>query len=100
MAPSLDKEQTEDADALFHSLRAAGEKMSRDEVRTRFALGELTGAPMSKLSPCAPTCRRCNGRWEVAPPCFGRCSRSFLSSSFEQVIRPGIIAKQVWHHMR
>jgi hypothetical protein len=63
MAPSLDEEQTEDADALFHSLRAAGEKMSRDEVRTRLALGELTGAPMSKLTPWCPHMQRM--QWQM-----------------------------------
>jgi hypothetical protein len=45
---SLDEKQTEDADSLYRSLRAAGEKMSRDEVRTRVALGEPTGASPSK----------------------------------------------------
>jgi hypothetical protein len=42
---SLSEEQSHLAATLYQDLRAAGENMSLDEVKTRIAADELTGAP-------------------------------------------------------
>lgn len=47
--PTLSDEAAATADALYRDLKAAGDSISRDEVRTRVALGELTGATPSLL---------------------------------------------------